>query len=133
MKRFPCSLADPVNTLTNGNFYLPVTDISVAGVGPEVAISRTSSSLASPTNGPFGYGWSTNFTTRLVLGTGSPLPGSIDVVQDNGATTTFLLTAGAYPSDPWVTAKLTRDSGSGQYTYDSPTAPRTCSAILAYC
>ena len=116
MKGCQCSHADPVNTL-NGDFYLPSTDIALTGVGPAVAVSRTYSSLKSASNGPFGYGWSANFTTKLTLGSGSPLPSYVDVIQENGAITTFNLKNGAYPSDPWVLATLTRDSGSGEWTF----------------
>jgi RHS repeat-associated protein len=116
MKGCQCSHADPVNTL-NGDFYLPSTDIGLPGVGPAVEISRTYSSLKSASNGPFGYGWSANFTTKLTLGSGTPLPSYVDVVQENGAITTFNLKNGEYPSDPWVLATLTRDSGSGEWTF----------------
>lgn len=115
-----CTNGDPVNTET-GEFYDPVTDLGAPGVGPAVALSRTYSTTGAGTSGPFGYGWSTNFTSHLVVDTAGdssdPLPRQLHIVQENGATVPFTEASdGTYPAAPWVLATLTHDAISGDWT-----------------
>lgn len=116
-----CNNGDPVNTQT-GEYYDSVTDLGVPGVGPAIAVSRTYGSQSAATDGPFGYGWSTNFGSQLVVDTAGdssdPLPRQVHIVQENGATVGFSeSSSGTYPSDPWVLATLTHSSSTGDWTF----------------
>lgn len=91
-KNCVCAHGDPVNTAT-GEFFLPVSDLSISGVGPAIGVSRTYSSTLAAQDGPFGYGWSASFGARIDVVQGGdpadPLPRVVDVVQENGATVRF--------------------------------------------
>jgi RHS repeat-associated protein len=116
-----CTNGDPVNSQT-GEFYDNQTDLALQGVGPAVAAGRTYSSLNAAVSGPFGYGWSGDFGSHLVIDTPGdstdPLPRLVHIVQENGATVPFTESSGGlYPADPWVLATLTHDASSGQWTF----------------
>ena len=116
-----CSNADPVNSET-GEFYETETDLSMAGVGPAVAVSRTYSSFGTSVGGPFGFGWTSDFEASLVIDKagdpGEPLPRLVHVVQENGATVPFTRAEdGSYPASPWVLASLTHEEGEGTWTF----------------
>jgi RHS repeat-associated protein len=87
-----CGHADPVNSAT-GEFYLAVTDVSLPGVGPDVAITRNYSSAISDREGAFGYGWASALDMRVeIIDTGGPgaiRPLTVAVVQENGSTVLF--------------------------------------------
>jgi RHS repeat-associated protein len=115
-----CTQADPVST-SNGEFFLPVTDLSAFGVGPSLAMSRTYSSLGASTNGPFGYGWAADFAARLNVtlagDSGHPLPYVVEVVQENGSATPFSEDAGDYVADSGVRATLSYDDVADRWTF----------------
>ncbi|MFC7279966.1 LamG-like jellyroll fold domain-containing protein [Paractinoplanes rhizophilus] len=48
----------------NGNYTTSATDASVAGIGPELEISRSYNSLDTRRSGAFGQGWSSILDTR---------------------------------------------------------------------
>lgn len=87
-----CPRADPVSTAT-GEFFLPESDLGVAGVGPALAVQRTYSALRAAQDGPFGYGWSSSFGARLSVLVASddsnPLPRQLEVTQENGSLLLF--------------------------------------------
>ncbi|HEX5614477.1 MAG TPA: alpha/beta hydrolase [Acidimicrobiia bacterium] len=53
-----------VNTF-NGNYHFEATDITVPGVGPELALTRSYNSRDTDT-GWFGRGWSSTYETKIV-------------------------------------------------------------------
>lgn len=116
-KTCQCTHADPVNTAT-GEFYLPKMDLPVSGVGPLVGVSRTYSSVLRGVPGAFGYGWSTDFGSRIVVDVAGSPPVEVHIEQENGSRVTFrLASSGAYVTDPWIVATLERDAGTGAWTY----------------
>jgi YD repeat-containing protein len=120
-KNCACSHGDPVNTGT-GEFYLPSTDDTIAGAGPTLSVARTYSSSLAAQDGPFGYGWSTNFTSQLeVLTPGDlsdPLPRVVNVVQENGAVVQFREKSDqTYEAPDRVEASLVYDDGSETWTF----------------
>ncbi len=120
-KNCACSHGDPVNTAT-GEFYLPANDDLLAGVGPALQVTRTYSTALVAQDGPFGYGWSTSFTSKLVIVTAGdlsdPLPRVVDVVQENGASVRFTEQADhTYTAPSRVFATLSYDDGSEEWTF----------------
>jgi RHS repeat-associated protein len=87
----PCtrSTKRPVNT-SSGEFWHTFDDLAIPGRGLPIDLQRTySSAVATSTPpGPFGYGWSHSYQTRLQVGPGSP-PSYVSAVAGNGSTTTF--------------------------------------------
>lgn len=115
-----CNHADPVNTAT-GEFYLPATDLGITGVGPALEVGRTYSSSIADQDGPFGYGWSADFDSRLaVVEPGDetdPLPRQVQVVQENGSTVLFFENDDhEYEADARVQATLAYDGGTWTFT-----------------
>jgi RHS repeat-associated protein len=120
-KSCQCSHADPVNTAT-GEFYLPETDIGILGVGPALSVARTYSSKQAAVDGPFGYGWSANFSSRLgVVAPGTvadPQPRQVQIIQENGATVLFSEGPDQkYFAASRVMATLAFDSGTQRWTF----------------
>ena len=116
-----CYEVDPVNTST-GEFYLGSTDLSVAGVGPALTLSRTYSAVNTAYDGPFGYGWSTNIDMRLsvlVAGTAAdPLPQRVEVTQENGSSVPFgKAGAAGYVTGPGILAALTYDATTQRWRF----------------
>lgn len=105
-----CSCADPVNTAT-GELWETVTDLSLPGRLP-VEATRTYSSLRAGQPGLFGEGWTSPWDMRIVAGNPTT------IVHQNGSQTTVAANAdGTFSPDPDTFATLTRDPGSGIYTY----------------
>tara|TARA_B100000029_G_scaffold244085_1_gene241290 strand:+ start:427 stop:2124 length:1698 start_codon:yes stop_codon:yes gene_type:complete len=75
---FSSTLLAGVN-LKNGNFYISYTDIIVPGGGKNLKISRTYNSK-SVTKGWFGFGWGSNFETKLWVSA----DGSV-IIRENGS------------------------------------------------
>lgn len=106
-----CCVKDPINTAT-GELWEAVTDLSVSGRLPVVA-SRTYSSMRAGTAGLFGAGWSSPWDMAVTASDTSTA-----VLQENGSRVVF--TPG--PNGTFTTplsghATLTRDTGTGEYTY----------------
>ncbi|MGV8972818.1 MAG: RHS repeat-associated core domain-containing protein [Rhodoglobus sp.] len=94
---------DPVNTAT-GALIEQLTDLSVAGIGESIALSRAYNSLDT-TTGPFGPGWAGSFGASLIANADGDL-----VFRDGSGTQTRFgaLVGGGYaPLDPAVSAGLT--------------------------
>ncbi|MCU1558947.1 MAG: Rhs family protein, partial [Microbacteriaceae bacterium] len=119
-KACQCSHADPVNSAT-GEFFLSSTDVGIVGAGPGLSVARTYSSTNAAKDGPFGFGWSANFSSRLILAppaSGGSLPQQVTAVQENGATVQFgLNTDQTYSAPARVLATLSYDTGSQQWTF----------------
>lgn len=116
-----CTFGDPVNTAT-GEFFLPVQDLAIAGVGPEVGVSRTYSSTIASQNGPFGYGWSASFASRITVveqgDVSHPLPKAVDVVQENGSAVRFTRQSDqTYAAPDRVFATLEFDDVAEEWRY----------------
>lgn len=108
---FKCS-PDPVNN-SNGEFFENDADLSVAGRGPGITMTRSYSSQRAPFDGPMGYGWSFNYGMSLVVNAG----GTVDVHQENGSMVTFTPdTSGGYHAPARVLATLAHNS-DGTWTY----------------
>jgi RHS repeat-associated protein len=121
VKDCTCSHGDPINTST-GEFFLPSSDLGIAGVGPSVAVSRTYSSSIAAQDGPFGYGWSSNFQAKIVTlaagDTADPLPRWVQVVQENGAVVPFSEGPDhTYFAPPQILATLTYDPITTVWTF----------------
>ncbi|NYI41875.1 RHS repeat-associated core domain-containing protein [Demequina lutea] len=95
--------ADPVNTAT-GALMEQFGDVSVAGVGQSISLSRTYNSLDTA-SGPFGPSWSYAYGASLV----ENASGEFVFTDGSGTRTRFgALVGGGYaPIDPAVSATLT--------------------------
>ncbi|MCL5446211.1 MAG: DUF6531 domain-containing protein, partial [Actinobacteria bacterium] len=78
-----CSSGDPVNCAT-GDLYETATDLSVAGIGGGLQLTRTYNSLDASVSSPFGYGWSCSYCISLDVTTS----GAIATLA-NGSTLSF--------------------------------------------
>ena len=80
--------ADPVDT-AYGNFSETYTDLSIPGRGIPLAFTRTynAQAAAAGTNGPLGYGWTSNYAMSLSQPGGSGNP--VTVSQEGGAQVVF--------------------------------------------
>jgi RHS repeat-associated protein len=100
------SFAQPVDVPT-GNFWHEFTDFSIPGRGIPLHLSRTYNSGQASTTGPFGYGWSSSYTTALAF----PDPAHVVVEQANGSQVQFEeQSGGTYRAPPRVTASLVHNS-----------------------
>ena len=117
----PCS-GDPVNCAT-GNEVESQTDLSIAGRGPGLRLTRTYNSQLAATQsapGPFGYGWTGPYSAHLVINEEAE---TATVHQDNGSTVTFDLTASkTYTvAGSWVQATLKKEGSSYAFTLPDQT------------
>jgi RHS repeat-associated protein len=105
-----CNRTDPVDTRT-GQYFENLTDLAVPGVGPAVALTRSYSTVNANADGPFGYGWSTDFTSHLTFSGGGGPPVVVEVAQENGSTVSFTTSSGgAMVAPPRVLATLTMNT-----------------------
>jgi RHS repeat-associated protein len=116
-----CDHADPVNSAT-GEFHLATADLSIAGVGPQLAISRTYSSALSSSAGDFGKGWVSNLAPHILTVLKDPsshtLPLLVRVVQENGGTVTFYKNADqTYDTQSRVKATLSYDRVGARWIF----------------
>lgn len=103
----------------NGDQTEQQTDLSVAGLGGDLALTRSySSRLASSESSPglFGYGWITPFEQRLVV---DAAQGTATVTTATGSTVAFTDNSGTFTGGTGVYATLTSNS-NGDYTYVQP-------------
>lgn len=116
-----------------GDYNHGTTDVSVKSYGPPLTFTRTyDSSLAQEETaasapGVLGYGWTDNWNVYLTAQASS---GTVTVHEPTGAEVQFVPpvsgacpagtdgpgTAGTYCEAPYVTARLTYDSGTQTYT-----------------
>lgn len=105
-----CYCADPVESST-GDFSESQTDIAVGGLGMGLTLTRTYSAQAAVSAelpGPFGYGWHTSFTDRLLLE-----GAKATVVKADGSTIPFEKSEGEFVSPVWSEATLVADPEGG--------------------
>jgi RHS repeat-associated protein len=74
-------------------------------------LSETYNSLAAPTNGPLGFGWTFSYGMSLSFGTGF-----VTVNQENGAQVTFASSGSTYAAPARVQATLVHN-GDGTWTF----------------
>ncbi len=127
--RHYCMAGDPVNCVT-GNQVDSQVDLSVAGRGPALGMTRTYNSQLAvqqgerSEHGPFGYGWSGSYSAYLtfeeVCKESACVP-TVTVHQSNGSTAMFDEAAGAtyVPTEPLVQATLVKQGS--EYLYTLPT------------
>ncbi|HEU5061749.1 MAG TPA: DUF6531 domain-containing protein [Solirubrobacterales bacterium] len=108
-----CFIGAPVNCAT-GNQTEEQTDLALGGRGPALHVTRTynSQAAAEGKTGPWGYGWSGPYSSHLEF----KEEGTVTVVQENGATATFLLEEGQYVPGPWVQATLVKEGSNYIFT-----------------
>lgn len=112
------SRADPVNTAT-GDFYEPVTDVSVPGPGLPLAFTRTYDAAAAQagTSGPMGTGWFYNLGISLAYNSHTH---QATITEENGSQVVFNAYSASTgwcssafnfcPSSPRVIATLNQNS-----------------------
>jgi RHS repeat-associated protein len=108
------SAADPCNT-ADGSFSLTATDLSLAGRGPVLGVTRTYSSVLADVDGPLGYGWSLNLAAHLSLPAKLKNGSVVTFAQENGAQVTFTDGSGGFTPPPRVQATLTHNA-DGSWT-----------------
>jgi RHS repeat-associated protein len=107
-KRCSSAVGEPVNAAT-GNFYLQVTDHSVSGYGPALALIRTYNALA-PVEGSMGWGWRHSFEATVEV---DEVAAQVNVTYPDGHGALFAIEAdGSYTAAAGNFAGLTKD-GSG--------------------
>ncbi len=110
---------DPIDAAT-GEYTESLTDLAISGKGPGLQITRNYGSASAGTDGPFGYGWTFNDGIHLRFGAvtgGDPMPRTVTVVQENGATIQFNADAQHnYTAPARVRARLTYDQVSQQWS-----------------
>jgi RHS repeat-associated protein len=97
----------------SGNFYETATDLNIPGRGFNLNVTRTYNSLGASTNGPFGYGWSSNLGMSLVEGSSDS---TVTITDEQGSQVVFTLTDGAWAAPPRNASTLTSNS-DGSWTY----------------
>ncbi|HET8815043.1 MAG TPA: DUF6531 domain-containing protein [Solirubrobacterales bacterium] len=110
-----CLTARPVNCAT-GNQTEAQTDLVLGGRGPALHLTRTYNSQAAvkaKEAGPWGYGWSGPYSSHLEF---DEETGAVTVVQENGATVTFLNEEGFYKPGDWVQATLSKEGETYFFT-----------------
>ena len=107
-----CGTAEPVN-LMSGNFYESDVDINVPSRGPNLNVTRTYNSLAATTNGPFGYGWSSNLGMNLVESDSDTVA---TVTDEQGSQVVFTLSGGVWSAPSRNSSTLTENSGTWTYS-----------------
>jgi RHS repeat-associated protein len=107
-----CDTGKPVNCVT-GNFWHTFTDLTVPGRGLALDLNRTYNALGAGIDSPFGFGWSSSYTSHLTFDAAS---GDVTVVQENGSTSTFHADGDAYTAPPRVFATLTKNT-DGTYSF----------------
>lgn len=108
-----CNRGKPVNCAT-GNESETQTDLTLAGRGPALHLTRTynSEAAAEGKTGPLGYGWSGPYSSHLKF----EEAGKVTVVQENGATATFYPEGGGYDAGAWVQATLVKEGENYVFT-----------------
>jgi RHS repeat-associated protein len=106
-----CSSDRPVNCVT-GEFWHSFSDLSVPGRGLPLDLTRTYSSSAASTLGPFGYGWTDSYNMFLSFDT----TGDATVHENNGSYLTAANTPSGYEFSTYVPDTLVENM-SGTYTF----------------
>jgi len=105
--------ADPVDCAT-GNFAESQTDVRIPGLGIPLEMTRTYSAqaaVAAISPGAFGYGWSSSFSDRLLIGGGGT---EVTLIEASGSTVPFTSSGGsAYAAPSWSQDLLTGSPETG--------------------
>ncbi len=103
---------DPIDT-GSGAAIESVTDLTVPGRGPSLAMSHAYTSTEAGLDGPLGFGWSGPYSMHLIF-----YGPAVLVVQENGSMAAFLPdgAGGLMPAAPRTIASLTQN-GDGSYTF----------------
>ena len=110
-KKTTCSTNNPVNCAT-GDFWHTFTDADIPGLGVPLTLSRTYNSDLALQNGPFGYGWTSNLSMSLSIGSS----GDITVLEGDGSQVSFTpIGNGLFSAPSRVLASLIQNS-DGTYT-----------------
>jgi YD repeat-containing protein len=112
---------DPIDT-SSGNLSYQVTDLSVASLGGNLSFQRSYASAGSAVSSTLGYGWVSNFDTRLLAPITMTHPVTVALQTSNGSQLQFFrvvsdTTLGTYAPDLGVTAALTRSIAGNVVTY----------------
>ncbi len=103
----------PVNC-ASGDFWHTFTDASVPGPGPALDLTRTYNSLAASSNGPFGYGWESTYTSSLTVNSDS----SVTITEDDGSQVTAEPNgSGGYIAPSWADSTLSYNSTSSTWAF----------------
>ena len=103
-------IGSPVDT-EDGNMYDTQTDLALPGRGIPLVVSRTYNSLAAASDGPFGYGWSSNLFASLAVPTTITTGSTATLVAENGSQTVFTYNGSTWTAPPRVIATLTQNTG----------------------
>jgi len=87
-------------TYSNGNMYHQFLDILIPGRGPALELRRTYNAQ-SETDGPFGYGWTHNYQTHLMIDAGT---GDVTYVNSSGGKYPFTRNPDGSYSSPYGTS-----------------------------
>ncbi|CAG0954738.1 partial tRNA3(Ser)-specific nuclease WapA, partial [Anaerolineae bacterium] len=112
---------DPIDT-SSGNLSYQVTDLSMASLGGNISFQRSYASAGSAVSSTLGYGWVSNFDTRLLTPIAVAHPVTVALQTSNGSQLQFFrvvsnTTIGTYAPDLGVTAALTRSVVGNVVTY----------------
>jgi RHS repeat-associated protein len=110
-----CFAGDPINC-ASGNLTESQTDISIAGRGPALELTRTyNAQLAAKQKeaGVFGWGWSGPWSASLTI---DEKEATATVRHDNGSTVVFYLFEGKYSPGTWVQSTLVKSGENYIYT-----------------
>jgi RHS repeat-associated protein len=104
---------DPVNP-EFGDLDESATDMSIPGRGIPLQVTRTYDSLNAATDGPLGYGWTSNLFMSLSQPGGT---GPVTITQEGGAQVVFDQSGTTYtPAAPRDIATLTQNA-NGTWTF----------------
>jgi len=106
---------DPVNTST-GNATYSSTDLSLAGKGAGLALTRTYNSQDTSTSAPLGWGWTLGYSAHLE----SPAASQVTLVAADGRREVFTASSGGdyTPPQEGVTERLHKNT-DGTFTLTS--------------
>ena len=96
---------------SNGNLVVQEADFAIAGLGYTMALVRTYNAQLAATDGPLGYGWTSNWHTHLT----ENVDDSVTWTDPTGASFTFVIDDGDYVSPAGISAKLVHDDTNGVF------------------
>ena len=99
----------------SGALYLIHSDITIGGLGLGLELDRTYNSpqQGSGTDGPFGYGWSSNVTMSLAE---NAADNAVTITDESGAPVTFTLAGATWTPSSYNASTLTSSGGTWTYT-----------------
>ena len=117
--------------VNSGNFYHTQSDLSIPCLGPDLEITRYYNTH-DLYDGPFGYGWNMNYTTRLVLTEGSDGSQYATVRMGNGVRLKFTRNEDdSFESPPGKNDSLS-ENADGTYTLNGGCESCTQKPVLSY-